>query len=46
VNGYVLFGYIVVLGAIGGYAFSLVARLRIARQRARSFRDVNERIEP
>lgn len=35
-NGYVLGGYVVVLGSIAGYAASLVTRLRGAQQRAAS----------
>lgn len=45
-NGYVLFGYVVVLGAIGLYAFSLVGRIRAAKRRARAFRDSSERAAP
>lgn len=45
-NGYVLGGYIVVLGAIGLYAVSLVERIRSARRRVRVIREINDRAKP
>lgn len=41
-NGYVLGGYIIVLGSVGTYALSLVARLRSAKRRAQVVRAATE----